>query len=86
MNLERCAPETGAQRSFIRIISHKRTSFGLKPCVFKAEKTMLYRVKTVLFKTENTRFFRTKSYVFRTKIALSRLKAGAESNDSARAR
>ena len=56
MNLVRCAPETGAQRSFIRIIFHKRTSFGLKPCVFKAEKTMLYKVKIVLFKTENTRF------------------------------
>lgn len=75
MNLVRCAPETGAQRSFIRIIFHKRTSFGLKPCVFKAEKTMLYkaktmlyRVKTVLFKTENTRFSEQKAMFSEPKL------------------
>ena len=68
MNLVRCAPETGAQRSFIRIIFHKRTSFGLKPCFFKAEKTMLYKGKTVLFKTENTRFLEQKAMFSEPKL------------------
>lgn len=71
MNLVRCAPEMGAQRSFIRIIFHKRTSFGLKPCVFKAEKTMLYKVKTALFKTENTRFSEQKAMFERLKVRFS---------------